>query len=113
MRERIKEVAFGDRKLKEAYEKLQKGKFEDKELHSFIARAMADLKKNPLSGHRIPRNQIPKEYQSKYGVNNLWKYNMPSAWRLIYTIIGNHVKIVSMILDWMTHKKYERKFRYT
>lgn len=112
MNERIKEVAFADKRLAEAYKKLQEGKFEDKELHSSIARAMEELRKNPLCGDRVPKQQIPKEYLKEYGITAIWKYNLPNAWRLIYAVIGNEVKIVSMILEWMTHKEYERKFNY-
>jgi hypothetical protein len=59
--ERIKEVAFANESLKESYIKLEKGKFEEKELFSFINRAVNDLKANPLCGTRIPNNLIPKE----------------------------------------------------
>ena len=112
MKERIKEVAFADTGLKEAYKKLQEGKFEDKELYAFITRAIEDLRKNPLCGDRVPKQQIPKEYLKKYDVTAIWKYNLPNAWRLIYALVGDEVTIVSMILEWMTHKEYERKFHY-
>lgn len=112
MTERIKRVAFVDKKLETSYQKLKDGKFEDKELHSFITRAINDLKKNPLAGVSIPKRLHPKEYVKKYGINNLYKYNLPNAWRLIYTILGNEVKIVSMILEWMNHKEYDRRFHY-
>ncbi len=42
---------------------------------------------------------IPKEYIKKYKIDNLWKYNLPNAWRLLYTIKGNEVMIVSVILE--------------
>ncbi|MDI6708812.1 MAG: hypothetical protein QME47_07005, partial [Candidatus Thermoplasmatota archaeon] len=31
---------------------------------------------------------IPKEYIEKYSIDNLWKYNMPKAWRLLYSVAG-------------------------
>ena len=46
MNERIKEVTFIDIKTKAAFESLQEGKFEDKELFSFITRAKEDLLKS-------------------------------------------------------------------
>lgn len=104
----IKEVVFVSKKLKGDYENLKDGKFEDKELYNFITRAIEDLKKDPLCGTRIPKRLIPKEYS----VSALWKYDLPNAWRLIYTVVGNDVKIVSVILEWMTHKEYERRFNY-
>jgi len=112
MDERIKEVAFAEQKLKEAYENLQHGKFEDKELYKAITRAKENLLINPLCGIRVPSRLIPKEYIQKYRITNLWKYDLPNAWRLLYAIVGNEVKIVSVILEWMTHKEYERRFKY-
>lgn len=43
MDERIKEVAFADESLKEAYFKLKDGKFEDKQLFEFINKAIDNL----------------------------------------------------------------------
>lgn len=105
-------VAFIDEKTKKAFEELKKGKFEDSELYGFINRAIDDLKKDPMCGIRIPKKQIPKEYIKKYNVDNLRKYNLPGAWRLIYTIKADEVMILSIILEWMTHKEYERRFGY-
>jgi hypothetical protein len=61
MKERIKSVAFADLKLKESYDALASGTFEDKKLYEFISRAKKDLKNNPLSGSRVPERLIPKE----------------------------------------------------
>lgn len=109
---RIKEVAFANKNLKLAYFELKAGKFEEKQLFAFISRAIDDLKENPLCGIKIPKKLWPKEYIKKYRITNLWKYNLPNYWRLIYTLIGDEVKIVSMILEWMTHKNYEKRFSY-
>ncbi len=37
---------------------------------------------------------------------------MPNAWRLLYTIETNEIRIVSIILEWMNHKDYEKRFNY-
>jgi len=112
MRDKIKEVAFANKNLRKAYLKLQKGKSEEKQLFSYISRAVEDLKRNPLCGMRILEKLIPKEYIKKYGINNLRKYNLPNAWRLLYAITGNKVKIVSIIIEWLNHEHYERRFGY-
>lgn len=106
------EVWFGHEKAKNAYESLKEGKYEDQELYGFISRAIEDLKKDPFCGISIPKNLIPKIYKTKYDVDNLWKYNLPNAWRLIYFIKGDNVKILSIILEWFDHKEYERRFNY-
>lgn len=103
-------VNFIDEKLKEAFEKLKDSS--EKELYKFICRAIDDLKENPTYGVHIPQKLIPK-YTNDYQVRNLWKYDLPKSWRLIYTIESDEIKIVSIILDWMTHKEYDRLFRYS
>lgn len=108
---KIKQVAFIDKKLLNSYKSLKDGKFEEKKLYEFISRAIDDLKENPFCGTRLSNNIIPKAYK-KLGINNIWKYNLPDAWRLIYTISGDQVKVLSTILEWFDHKNYERRFKY-
>ena len=105
-------VAFVTQKLKEQFHHLHDGKFEDKQLYTFITRALDDLKQNSMCGIKIPKQLWPKEYIQKYRITNLWKYDLPNAWRLIYTIESDEVKIVSIILEWFDHKEYERRFHY-
>jgi|SRR3989344_3766051 len=107
------EVKFGDENLKRAYYELENGKFEDKKLKELLDRAVQDLRKNAFSGIQIPKQLIPKKYYEKYGpLTNLWKYNMPNAWRLIYTIKRDEFVVLSIVLEWITHKEYERRFNY-
>ncbi len=96
---RINQVSFVSEELMKAYLELEKGKFEDKKLFDFINRAIDDLKDDPFCGVRIPKRLWPKIYLEKYKVTNLWKYNLPNAWRLTYTLAGNDIKLVSMILE--------------
>ena len=77
-----------------------------------IEQTRHDLSKDPFCGIQIPKKLIPKTYKDKYDVDNLWKYDLPKAWRLIYFIKGDAVKIVSIILEWFDHKEYERRFNY-
>ena len=70
------------------------------------------LKANPEYGIHIPKDRIPKEYVRDYDVNNLWKVNLSGAWRMIYTIRGSEVEIISLILDIMNHRDYKKKFGY-
>ena len=105
-------VAFATPSIKKAFDELESGKFEDKQLYTFLQRALDDLKKNPFIGKNVPKNLIPKEYIRKFGIDNLRKYDLPNAWRLMYTLKGNEVMIVSIILEWLDHKNYERRFKY-
>ena len=77
-------VGFIDQKVKEEYEK---AKTDNPQLFKFLERATDDLKENPFCGTKIPKNLWPKDYIRKYSINNLWKYDLPNAWRLrdLYT----------------------------
>ncbi len=105
-------VAFANPKLENNFDKLKEGKFEDKQLYEFIERAIDDLKKNPICGVKIPRKLWPKGYIKNYQINNLWKYDLPDGWRLIYSIFEDKLMIINLILEWFPHKEYERKFGY-
>ena len=60
----------------------------------------------------IPRRLIPKHYIRKYGIDNLWKYDLPKGWRLLYSIARDQVIIIAIILEWLSHPEYERRFGY-
>src|SRR3989338_260207 len=87
-----------------AYDKLEKefnNLDENNDIKKYIKRAMDDIKRNAFCGIPIPKRLIPKEYAQKYNVTNLWKYDLPDGWRLVYTITTpNKVEIISVILEW-------------
>ena len=95
--------------MQKAYFKV---KVENPILYKFLDRATDDLKADPKCGIEIPKRLIPKEYKQKYRINNLWKYKLPNAWRLVYCITGNEVEIIAIFLEWFDHKDYERRFKY-
>ena len=86
---------------------------DDDPIKKGMIRAINDLKKNAFYGIQIPKRLFPREYVQKYEITNLWKYDMPNGWRLIYTITAeNEVELISAILEWFDHKGYERAFNY-
>ena len=106
-------VVFGDEKVKASLEKLKSSKTEDKKLYGWLTRALEDLEQNAFCGIQIPKKLFPKEYEKRFGeLDNLWKYNLPNAWRLIYTVKNGEVLVLSIILEWLDHKEYERRFNY-
>ncbi len=105
-------VDFLNPALKCAFESLKSGRYEDKKLYSFISRAMDDLKENPSCGTKLPGRIWPKSYLKKYPLTNLWKYDLPNGWRMIYSIETDEVRIISIILEWFDHKGYEQRFGY-
>jgi len=101
------EVHFADKKVQKTFEELK-----EEPLKKQLERALEDIEENPFCGIQIPKRLMPREYTQKYNTKNLWKYNLPGAWRLIYSIEGGEAVIISIILDWMDHKSYDKKFKY-
>ncbi len=93
-------------------ERADQGNGEAKYLIELVSRATAKLAGNREAGKKIPKKLWPKEYIQKYGITNLWKYNLDSYWRLTYTITGNEVDLFLIYLERMAHKEYDRKFGY-
>lgn len=105
-------IRFADKKIRQAFGKLKDGKTEDRKLYGFLERAFNDIEEHAFCGIRIPKKLIPKEYRKKYSIDNCWKYNLPNAWRLLYSVEREEITILSIILEWLNHKEYERRFKY-
>ena len=103
-------VVFVSETLEKTFESLP----ENEILKKHIKRGIEEIKENAFAGIRIPKRLFPEEYVVKYNITNLWKYDLPNGWRLIYTLTSpNKVEIISVILEWFTsHKDYERRFKY-
>ncbi len=99
--------------IKKAFEKLEQGGSEEKELFLWLERAFKDIEANAFCGIQVSKKQIPKEFLKRYKIRNLWKYNLPNAWRLLYSVENDGISVVSIILEWGRHKEYERRLRYT
>ena len=84
----------------------------NKQLLKAIERETNNLFQNPHRGIQIPKKQVPKKYIEEYDVTNLWKINLPDYWRMLYTITGNELEIISIILEFMDHKDYNKLFGY-
>ncbi|MDD3994124.1 MAG: type II toxin-antitoxin system YoeB family toxin [Candidatus Nanoarchaeia archaeon] len=100
-------VQFVNEKIKEDYNKIT-----DLTLKNNLNKAFEKIIQNPFYGIQIPKKLILKVYIKKYKIKNLWKYNLPNSWRLIYSIQSNQITILSIILEWFNHKNYERTFKY-
>ena len=79
---------------------------------SLIVKATAKLSENAEAGIKLPQRLWPKEYARKFDISNLWKFNLDSNWRLIYTISYDGIKIFLVYLECLSHKEYDRKFGY-
>ena len=104
-----KEIIFADDKIEKEFNSLPNNDW----LKKALQRAIENFKQNAFSGERIRKEQIPKEYVQKYNIDNLLWYQLPNAWRLVYSIIAsNKNEILVAIIEYFDHKNYERMFGY-
>ena len=78
-----------------------------------ISRIISLLKQNPFAGDQIKKNLIPKKYINEYDIENLWRAELANRWRLVYTITGNQIEIITFILEIFDHRNYDKVFGYT
>lgn len=109
---REKRVGFADEGIQKAFLELKRGKGAEQELCGFLEKAFDKLEIDPFCGKKMQKKLWPREYMQKYRITNLWKYDLPNSWRLIYTVKADRATILSVVLEWFCHKEYERRFRY-
>jgi Txe/YoeB family toxin of Txe-Axe toxin-antitoxin module len=71
-----------------------------------------ELKQNPFAGDQVKKRQIPGKYPLKYDVDNVWRIELADRWRLVYTITGNQVEIITFVMDIINHRDYDKIFGY-
>lgn len=102
-------VRFVDEKLKDAFEKVKQS---DQRLFKELEKAFNDICQNGYVGRNVKKKLIPRGLIQKYQINNLWIYNLSKDWRLIYTLAGDEIEVLAIVLDWMNHKDYEKLFKF-
>jgi hypothetical protein len=105
-------VYFADEQVQQTFLKLQSGRAEEKEIFNQLNTAFDMIAMDPFCGIQVPKRLIPKVYITKYGIENLWKYNFSKNWRLMYSVASDGTQVVTLVLEWLSHKEYERRFRY-
>lgn len=72
------------------------------------------MKENPHYGDALKKELIPQEYKETYGVSNLFRVELPAAWRMLYTLTNgeSEIEIIAFVLDIIDHRKYDKKFGY-
>jgi hypothetical protein len=99
----------GSQEFYKIYQALKPGSAEKKMVDSGLDK----LKQNTMAGEKIQRPQWPPFYVKRYAINNLWKYNMSKAARLIYTILSEKGRWTVIVIEmFLTHKEYEKRFGY-
>ena len=81
----------------------------NQQLLKSIDNKIAYLKINPIAGDHA-QQPLPCELVEKYGINNLWIIDLVNYWRMLYTIRRDEVEIISLILEWVDHSRYNKIF---
>jgi len=84
----------------------------DSHLRQIVDEALDVLKENMFAGQLIEKKKFPKIYVQKYGITNLYKYNLDRSTRLTYTIVGDESGLAVVVLEILNHKEYEKRFGY-
>ena len=104
------EIVWESQKAKRNFHELEKT---DPTLFKQINSALDEIEKNAFCSIQVPKKLIPRKWQV---YSNLWKYDLPKGWRLFYTVAPpdqpGKVLVLSIVLEWMSHKEYERLFGY-
>lgn len=85
---------------------------ENEEIYRALNGSFDALALDAFCGIQIPKRLIPKAYITRYGIDNLWKFNFHKNWRLMYSVAGDGTNVIVLILEWLPHKEYERRFGY-
>jgi len=112
---RFDEEAYSEYRLLQAavvQGKTSKRKPTYEQLLSSINNALKNIKANPFYGDLIPKKYISKSLAERYGTNKIFRTELTGYWRLLYTLIGDEIKIVAFILEYMDHDKYNNLFGY-
>ena len=116
-----KTVIGWDEKAKKEFQELKKlveagtpsrKKLTYSQLLSSINNALKNIELDYGYGDLIPRKYISKEAIRRYGTDKILRVELIGFWRLLYTIIGDKVKIVAFILEFMDNDKYNKVFGY-
>lgn len=91
---------------------------ERSKIHQSILKAvrykMELIKQDSQYGSPIGKNKLPKEYAEKYGITNLFRVELPSYWRMLYSVTNNdsHTELTARIIDISSHPEYDDKMGY-
>ena len=77
-----------------------------------IKRVSDLLKQNPFAGDQVPKRQAPGKYALKYDADNVWRIELADRWRMVYTITGDQIEIITFVMDIFDHREYDKVFGY-
>lgn len=105
-------VCFFDERIKTAFLTLTTSTEQDRQIHAHLNAAFDLIARDAFCGVQVPKRLIPKSYLATYSIDNLWKNNFHKSWRLMYSLASDGENVIALIIEWLPHKEYERRFGY-
>jgi hypothetical protein len=79
-----------------------------------VARRVRGLKSvllaDCLHGEVVKKDRIPRGLEANYGLENLYIVDLPSFWRLLYTIVRDRGKRYIIVVEIVDHETYDQWF---
>lgn len=63
-----------------------------------------------LHGEVVRKSAIPRALREKYGLENLYVEDLPSFWRLLYTVVRRGGRREVVVIEIVDHRMYDRWF---
>jgi len=63
-----------------------------------------------LHGEVVKKDRIPRTLRDRYGLENLFVEDLPSFWRLLYTVVRDRGERYIVVVEIVDHKMYDRLF---
>jgi len=102
-------VVFVDDELEKSFNSLN----ENDPIKKSLSRAIKNIQEDAFCGRNVKKELIPNKIIQKYSINNLWIYNLPDGWRMLYALTSSgNIELIAAVLDWMNHKDYENLFNF-
>jgi hypothetical protein len=60
-----------------------------------------------LHGEVVKRDRIPKVLKDRHGLENLFVEDLPSFWRLLYTIVRDRGERYVVVVEIVDHQTYD------
>ncbi len=71
----------------------------------------ARLRREPFFGDRIQRRLVPKRFRD---LPNLFRLELPGAWRALYTVASHPTEGTQVRIVWIgDHERYDELFGYS
>ncbi|MAG16174.1 hypothetical protein CMO88_03885 [Candidatus Woesearchaeota archaeon] len=82
---------------------------QDRQLLKSIHHALDTLKTKPFAGDNVQHKLWPKEFEH---LPNLFRMELSQFWRMLYYVVGDEVRVISVVFEIIDHNKYNKVFGY-